>query len=88
MWSFGILLTEIVTKGRIPYPGMSNAETIAQVERGYRMPMPPNCPEPLYQIMVQCWNKEAEARPTFEYLQATLEDYFVAAEPSYREPNQ
>ena len=89
VWSFGILLTEIVTKGRIPYPGMTNAETIAQVERGYRMPQPPQCPEPLYQILLQCWNKDAEARPTFEYLQATLEDYFVSTEPGqYRDLNQ
>lgn len=88
VWSFGVLLTEIVTKGRIPYPGMTNAETIAQVERGYRMPIPPNCPEPLYEIMMQCWNKEADARPTFEYLQGTLEDYYVATEPGYKDLNQ
>lgn len=26
VWSFGILLTELVTYGRIPYPGMANRE--------------------------------------------------------------
>jgi len=87
VWSFGILMTEIITKGRIPYPGMTNAETIAQVERGYRMPIPPNCPEPLYQIMENCWNKDPDKRPTFEYLQGLLEDYFVSTEPGYRPVN-
>ncbi|CAI9535693.1 unnamed protein product, partial [Staurois parvus] len=26
VWSFGILVSELVTKGRIPYPGMNNRE--------------------------------------------------------------
>ena len=88
VWSFGVLLTEIVTKGRIPYPGMTNAETIAQVERGYRMPIPPNCPEPLYQIMMDCWDKDPDNRPTFDFLQGTLEDYYVSTEPGYRDLDQ
>ena len=85
VWSFGILLAEMVTKGRVPYPGMANAEVLAQVERGYRMPIPPGCPQPLYDIMLKCWNKVAEERPTFDFLQATLEDYFVATEPGYKD---
>lgn len=85
VWSFGILLTEMVTKGRIPYPGMANAEVLAQVDRGYRMPCPPGCPPPLYQIMLKCWNSSPDERPTFEFLQATLEDYFVATEPGYKD---
>ena len=32
VWSFGILLTELVTFGRIPYPGMTNAEVLHQVK--------------------------------------------------------
>lgn len=24
VWSFGILLTELITKGRVPYPGVSS----------------------------------------------------------------
>ena len=31
VWSVGILLTELVTFGRIPYPGMTNAEVLHQV---------------------------------------------------------
>ncbi|KAJ6640926.1 Tyrosine-protein kinase Src42A, partial [Pseudolycoriella hygida] len=53
VWSFGILLTELVTYGRIPYPGMTNAEVLTQVEHGYRMPCPPNCTSSaLYEIML------------------------------------
>ncbi|KAM6427827.1 tyrosine-protein kinase Fgr isoform 3-T5 [Liasis olivaceus] len=84
VWSFGILLTELVTKGRVPYPGMNNREVLEQVERGYRMPCPGNCPPSLHDLMVQCWKKEPEERPTFEYLQSFLEDYFTATEPQYQ----
>nr|XP_020442103.1 tyrosine-protein kinase yes-like [Monopterus albus]XP_020442104.1 tyrosine-protein kinase yes-like [Monopterus albus] len=84
VWSFGILLIELVTKGRVPYPGMVNREVLEQVERGYRMPCPQGCPESLHEMMNLCWKKEPDERPTFEYLQSFLEDYFTATEPQYQ----
>uniref|UniRef100_A0AAZ3R925 Tyrosine-protein kinase n=1 Tax=Oncorhynchus tshawytscha TaxID=74940 RepID=A0AAZ3R925_ONCTS len=83
-WSFGILLTELVTKGRVPYPGMVNREVLEQVERGYRMPCPQGCPESLHEMMKLCWKKDPDERPTFEYIQSFLEDYFTATEPQYQ----
>ncbi|KAK7904206.1 hypothetical protein WMY93_016813 [Mugilogobius chulae] len=64
--------------------GMNNREVLEQVERGYRMPCPQDCPSSLHELMVQCWKKDPEERPTFEYLQAFLEDYFTATEPQYQ----
>lgn len=64
--------------------GMNNREVLEQVERGYRMPCPQDCPTSLHELMVQCWKKDPEERPTFEYLQAFLEDYFTATEPQYQ----
>ncbi|KAK1879904.1 Tyrosine-protein kinase Fyn [Dissostichus eleginoides] len=84
VWSFGILLTELITKGRVPYPGMNNREVLEQVERGYRMPCAPGSPASLHELMVQCWRREADERHTFEYLQSFLEDYFTATEPQYQ----
>uniref|UniRef100_A0A4W4HQF6 Tyrosine-protein kinase n=1 Tax=Electrophorus electricus TaxID=8005 RepID=A0A4W4HQF6_ELEEL len=85
VWSFGVLLTEIVTYGRIPYPGMTNPEVIQNLERGYRMPQPDNCPEDLYVIMTKCWEEIPENRPTFEYLRSVLEDFFTATERQYQD---
>uniref|UniRef100_A0A672NXD8 Tyrosine-protein kinase n=1 Tax=Sinocyclocheilus grahami TaxID=75366 RepID=A0A672NXD8_SINGR len=85
VWSFGVLLTEIVTYGRIPFPGMTNPEVIANLERGYRMPCPDNCPEDLYNIMKHCWTENPDNRPTFEYLRSVLEDFFTATERQYQE---
>ncbi|KFP02670.1 Tyrosine-protein kinase Blk, partial [Calypte anna] len=83
VWSFGILLTEIITYGRIPYPGMTNPEVIRNLERGYRMPCPDLCPPELYNIILKCWRSKPEDRPTFEYLQSVLEDFYTATEKQY-----
>ena len=88
VWSFGILLTELVTYGRIPYPGMSNAEVLQQLERGYRMPLPSGTPESLYQIMLDCWKRNPVDRPTFEALQWRLEDFFVLDSSQYQHANE
>ncbi|NXS55314.1 HCK kinase, partial [Brachypteracias leptosomus] len=85
VWSFGVLLTEIITYGRIPYPGMSSVEVIKALERGYRMPRPETCPEELYDIMMRCWKMRPEDRPTFEYTQSILEDFFTATESQYQQ---
>ncbi|KAK5880238.1 hypothetical protein CesoFtcFv8_023286 [Champsocephalus esox] len=83
VWSFGILLTEIVTYGRIPYPGMTNPEVIRSLDQSYRMPCPDGCPEELYDVMTMCWGQRSEDRPTFEFLQNTLNDFFIATEGQY-----
>lgn len=66
------------------FAGMNNREVLEQVERGYRMPCPQDCPISLHELMIHCWKKDPEERPTFEYLQGFLEDYFTATEPQYQ----
>ena len=77
VWSFSILLYEIVTYGRFPYPGMNNAQVLEALQVGYRMPRPMGCPEQLYEIMKECWKDDAACRPTFETLQWKLEEFFI-----------
>lgn len=57
---------------------MTNAEVLSQVERGYRMPMPPNCNRSIYEIMLECWHKDPNRRPTFATLHRKLEDFCKA----------
>ncbi|XP_077076945.1 tyrosine-protein kinase Blk isoform X2 [Siphateles boraxobius] len=83
VWSFGVLLTETVTYGRVPYPGMTNPEVIRNLDKSYRMPCPDGCPEELYDIMLNCWKERPEDRPTFDHLQDTLNDFFIATEGQY-----
>ncbi|XP_069948491.1 tyrosine-protein kinase CSK isoform X2 [Cherax quadricarinatus] len=65
MWSFGILLWEIYSFGRVPYPRIPLADVMKHVEKGYRMEAPDCCPPEVYQLMKESWNLDPQLRPTF-----------------------
>ena len=77
VWSFGILLYELITYGYFPYPGMKDTEVLERLQKGYHMSCPINCSELLYKIMRECWRDEADTRPTFESLYWIMKDYFM-----------
>ena len=43
VWSFGVLMWEIVTLGSTPYPGMSGSEVMKRVREGVRLEKPEHC---------------------------------------------
>lgn len=69
---------------------MHNREVIEQVERGYRMPKPPNteCLDSVYNVMLQCWDADPDKRPTFEFLYNFFDDFIISSEPSYRDAEE
>ncbi|XP_022089020.1 fibroblast growth factor receptor-like [Acanthaster planci] len=73
VWSFGVLLFEIVTLGASPYPGIQNEDILGMLKGGYRIVRPENCSEVLYAIMIACWHHFPEDRPTFTDLRHKLE---------------
>ncbi|XP_017544714.1 tyrosine-protein kinase SRK2 [Pygocentrus nattereri] len=83
VWSFGILLYEIMTFGQMPYPTLTNSQVVQKLRSGYRMSCPANCPKVLYDIMRECWTETPANRPTFETLQWKLEDFFDLDVTSY-----
>src|SRR5207249_6004214 len=73
VWSFGVLLWEIVTLGSTPYPGMAASEVMKKVRSSYRLEKPEHCKRELYNIMFYCWDKDSRERPSFMELSQTLE---------------
>lgn len=74
IWSYAVVLLEIVTGGRRPYDGMRNEEVVQKVMAGYRAPRPePGCSVELYAVMLDCWNDVAGKRPSFTELVSALE---------------
>lgn len=66
VWSYGILLWEIFSLGKSPYPSMAvDTRFYKMVKRGYQMSQPDFAPPEIYGIMKMCWNLEPTERPTF-----------------------
>ncbi|KAG5666051.1 Tyrosine-protein kinase Lyn, partial [Polypedilum vanderplanki] len=63
VWSFGITLWEIYSKGDVPYDDLSGSEVNELIEKGQRLARPECCPEDVYSLMLDCWNYRARLRP-------------------------
>ncbi|CAD6991815.1 unnamed protein product [Ceratitis capitata] len=72
MWSFGILLWEIYSFGRVPYPRIPLNDVVKHVEVGYKMEAPEGCPAEIYEMMRQAWDLNPSKRPTFAELKIKL----------------
>jgi len=82
VWSFGILLWEILTMGGMPYPSIPNVEKLFSLLReGYRMERPPGCPANLYGVMRDTWEYYPTLRPTFTELVEQLGGILTSLAP-------
>lgn len=86
--SYGILLHEIFTSGQMPYQGISNSDVRTLVlTKNYRLPKIKTAefqlPDNIYEIMLNCWEKMPEKRPTFERLRYFFEDYTTDSDTNY-----
>lgn len=73
VWSYGILMWEIFSKGGNPYSGMSNSQAREKIDAGYRMPAPESTPDEIYRLMLRCWEYEPEKRPHFDQIYTVVE---------------
>lgn len=83
VWSFGVLLYELVTLGCPPYPELEPESVIQKLQASYRMKRPKTCGGPLYDMMKYCWMWSFKDRPTFSAIIKLLEAsmHLAATEP-------
>lgn len=77
VWSYGILIWEIVTFGGSPYPGVPFEKLCDLLNDGYRMEKPVNCTEQLYRLMSDCWKRDPSSRPTFSAIVSELSQLLI-----------
>jgi focal adhesion kinase 1 len=48
VWSFGVLVWEVLNRGALPFQELTAEGAVSAVLRGQRLAQPPDCPDPLY----------------------------------------
>ncbi|XP_035392206.1 macrophage colony-stimulating factor 1 receptor [Electrophorus electricus] len=74
VWSYGILLWEIFSLGKSPYPNiLVDSKFYKMIKSGYQMSRPDFAPPEMYTVMKMCWNLEPTERPTFSKISQLIE---------------
>ncbi|KAI9559738.1 hypothetical protein GHT06_013743 [Daphnia sinensis] len=96
VWSFGIVLWELFSLGKTPYPGMeADEQFFIRLRQGYRMEKPKYAPNKIYQFMKDCWLHDPTERPDFttlsdalgEQLDASVRRHYIDLNDAYIESN-
>ncbi|XP_038213360.1 vascular endothelial growth factor receptor 1 isoform X3 [Zerene cesonia] len=72
IWSFGIVLWELFSLAKTPYPNISPTNLLKWLLEGHRLEKPTYADDRLYDVMLKCWEQKPTARPSFSQLQEIL----------------
>ncbi|VUZ43830.1 unnamed protein product [Hymenolepis diminuta] len=87
VWSFGVLIFEILTCGMLPYGDLSLQQVRDGVPKGLRLPSPTiygfECDATIYSIMQSCWNMDPQKRPVFKEIYTKTQQTIIKATKFY-----
>ncbi|XP_076842366.1 tyrosine-protein kinase Tec isoform X2 [Brachyhypopomus gauderio] len=78
IWSFGVLMWEVFTEGKMPFEHNPNHEVVKMVTQGTRLNRPKKAAPHIYSIMQLCWQERPEERPSFEQISVMITDELEA----------
>uniref|UniRef100_A0A8C7M7S8 Activated CDC42 kinase 1 n=1 Tax=Oncorhynchus kisutch TaxID=8019 RepID=A0A8C7M7S8_ONCKI len=78
-WMFGVTLWEMFTHGQEPWLGLNGSQILHKVDvEGERLVKPEDCPQDVYNVMLQTWSPQPDDRPTF----TALRDFLLETMPT------
>ncbi|KAG9269073.1 tyrosine-protein kinase STYK1-like isoform X1 [Astyanax mexicanus] len=80
VWSFGILLYEMITLGDPPFPDLDPSEMSPKTLANYRLKRPENCGGALYDLMKYCCMWNFKHRPAYSDIIKLLDSYLHLAD--------
>ncbi|XP_066250370.1 discoidin domain-containing receptor 2 isoform X1 [Euwallacea similis] len=90
VWSFAVLMWEILTFAREqPFECLSDDKVLENLAHFYQndgehefLNVPHNCPKEIYDLMVECWNRNESDRPAFREIHLFLQRKNLGFKPT------
>ncbi|KAF2362436.1 Receptor ligand binding region [Trinorchestia longiramus] len=86
MWSYGVLLYEVITFGAIPFQNMNNDQVLEYVKEQNTLTVPPNIDPLLEDLLLKCWQICPSRRPTAQQVVHLLNNHPMLVSPSLDSP--
>ncbi|CAK1549742.1 unnamed protein product [Leptosia nina] len=73
VWSYGVVLWEIYSRGKQPYYGCNNDDATKRITNGILLVPPEDCPQFACRLMKECWATDPRNRIGFDEICRKLE---------------
>jgi len=77
IYSYGMVLWELLHDGAVPYGDLAEIQTIRAIEKGDKPPLPEDVDKQYASIIIQCWSDDPNQRPSFEQIIYNLSKIIV-----------
>ncbi|XP_077983307.1 hepatocyte growth factor receptor-like isoform X2 [Glandiceps talaboti] len=74
VWSYGVLVWELLTRGELPYASVDSWDISNYLEKGKRLPQPAYALDVLYELLLKCWHQDPSQRPDFSDICQQVQD--------------
>ncbi|XP_058451840.1 uncharacterized protein LOC131430699 [Malaya genurostris] len=75
VWSYAVLLYEIITFGSFPFQGMTNNQVLEHLKKGNCLTIPSGVKPQLEGLMKACWNQDYKKRPSASEIVEFISNY-------------
>lgn len=76
VWSFGVMIWQITSTGKMPWGDISNTECVRQVTSGNRLQKPELCPNEIWKMADKCFHHDPKYRPSFAAIGKEIDEAY------------
>ncbi|EDQ85288.1 uncharacterized protein MONBRDRAFT_34315 [Monosiga brevicollis MX1] len=77
VYSFGVFMWEVFESGELPFGHLKSRAARDEIRAGLILSQPDDCPDDVFDFMLQAWHKEPEQRPSFSTFHDAISNIYA-----------